>query len=95
MENEEQKRILENILSDFNAIVTKSMTELSNGSDHFTLSRGAWTVSLDIEGYINRLNEAKERAEIMSGIISESVEKWHEKLGNRKEQDNEVDGNEE
>lgn len=81
--DEEQKKILDKILADFQAIGTKAMMELTNGSGQFTITRGAWTVSLDVEEYMNHLNESRKRAEVMSGIISEAAKKWHEKLKGR------------
>lgn len=78
--DEEQKQILEKILSDFHDIGTKAMMELSNGSGQFTITRGAWTVSLDVEGYINQLNESRERVEKLGGIVDEASRKWREHL---------------
>ena len=90
--DEEQKKILDSILDDFNAIGAKAMMELSNGSGQFTITKGAWTVSLDVEGYVNQVNESRKRTEVMSGIISNAAKKWHEKLKG-KEQNNELERN--
>ena len=78
--DEEQKQILEKILEDFNAIGSKAMMELSNGSGQFTITRGAWTVSLDVEGYMEHLNETRERVEKLGGIVEEASRKWREHL---------------
>lgn len=78
--DEEQKQILEKILADFQDIGTKAMMELSNGSGQFTIQRGAWTVSLDVEAYMNHLNESRERVEKLSGIVDEVSRKWREHL---------------
>lgn len=51
--DEEQKKILDQILADFNDIEARAMMELANGSDKFTLTKGAWTVSLDVEGNVS------------------------------------------
>ena len=48
--DEEQKKILDQILADFNYLEARAMMELANGSDKFTLTKGPWTVSLDVEG---------------------------------------------
>ena len=60
--DEEQKKILDKIIADFHAIGTKAMMELTNGSGQFTITRGAWTVSLDVEEYMNNLNESRKRS---------------------------------
>ena len=60
--DEEQKKILDKIIADFHAIGTKAMMELTNGSGQFTITRGAWTVSLDVEEYMNHLNESRKMA---------------------------------
>ena len=78
--DEEQKQILDNILADFNAIGTKAMMELSNGNGQFTIARGAWTVSLDVEGYLNHQNESKDRVEALGKIVNELSERWHEQI---------------
>ena len=78
--DEEQKKILEKILADFQDIGTKAMMELSNGSGQFTITRGAWTVSLDVESYMNHLNESRERVEKLFGIVDEASRKWREHL---------------
>ena len=78
--DEEQKQSLDKILQDFNDIGTKAMMELSNGSGQFTIQRGAWTVSLDVEAYINHLNESRERVAKLSGIVDEVSRKWRERL---------------
>ena len=78
--DEEQKQILEKILQDFHDIGTKAMMELTNGSGQFTITRGAWTVSLDVEGYMNHLSETRERVEKLSGIVDEVSRKWREHL---------------
>lgn len=75
--DEERKQILDKILADFNAIGTKAMMELSNGSGSFTIKRGAWTVSLDVEGYMEHLNECCDR---MEKIVDEASRKWREHL---------------
>ena len=78
--DEEQKQILDNILEDFNAIGTKAMMELSNGNGRFAITKGAWTVSLDVEGYLNHLNESKDRAETLGKIVNKLSEQWHERI---------------
>lgn len=78
--DEAQKQILEKILADFHAIGSKAMMELSNGSGQFTIKRGAWTVSLDVEGYMEQLNESSERVEKLGGIVEEASRKWREHL---------------
>jgi len=78
--DEEQKKILDKILADFQAIGSKAMMELSNGSGQFTIQRGAWTVSLDVEGYMNHLRESRGRVEKLGGIVDEVSRKWRERL---------------
>lgn len=89
--DEEQKKIFDQILADFNAIGAKAMMELSNGSGQFTITRGAWTVSLDVEEYMNHLNESRERVEKLCGIVDKASRKWREHL----EQIKKVKGDEE
>ena len=53
--DEDQKKILDQILADFNYIEARAMMELANGADKFTLTKGPWTVSLDVEGHVSEV----------------------------------------
>ncbi len=105
MDNDEEmkKQLFQAIVESFNKIGTMAMNQLANGNDGFTLTSGPWTVTLDLERFLEDVKEQRggedgETESIpldkMGEIIARLVKPWHENL-KKKRGKNELEGNQE
>ena len=84
-----KQQLFQAIVESFNKIGMMAMNQLANGNDGFTLTNGPWTVTLDLEHFLEGVNErcvgeSGETESIplnkMGEIIGRLVKPWHEKL---------------
>lgn len=98
-EEELKKQLFNSIVDSFNKVGMMAMNQLANGNDGFTISNGPWTVTLDLEGFLERGGKAEEshsQQEISQAkkaeIIERLVKPWHDNLRKtRKENNNEME----
>ena len=88
-DEEMKKQLFQALVESFNKIGMMAMNQLANGNDGFTLTNGPWTVTLDLEHFLEGVNErcvgeSGETESIplnkMGEIIGRLVKPWHEKL---------------
>ena len=98
MDNDEEmkKQLFQAIVDSFNKIGMMAMNKLANGGDGFTLTNGPWTVTLDLCGFLDRVNEqsggecgeTESRNALpstkMGEIIGKLVKPWHENLNRQR-----------
>ena len=99
-DEEAKKQLFQAIVESFNKIGTMAMNQLANGNDGFTLTSGPWTVTLDLEHFLESVKEQRDGEDgaaesippdKMGEIIGRLVKPWHEKLRSRKGQNNELE----
>lgn len=99
-EEELKKQLFNSIVDSFNKVGMMAMNQLANGNDGFTISNGPWTVTLDVEGFLEHgekvLENARPKDEISQAkkveIIERLVKPWHDNLRKtRKENNNEME----
>ncbi len=91
MDNDEEmkKQLFQALVESFNKIGMMAMNQLANGNDGFTLTNGPWTVTLDLEHFLEGVNERcggedgeteSFQPDKMGEIIDRLVKPWHENL---------------
>lgn len=86
-----KQQLFQAIVESFNKIGMMAMNQLANGNDGFTLTNGPWTVTLDLQTFLENANKIQDkvddqpaaRAETLQDIVNEKAKIWHERLKSR------------
>ena len=90
-DEEMKQQLFQAIVESFNKIGMMAMNQLANGNDGFTLTNGPWTVTLDLQTFLENANKIQDkvdnqpaaRAKTLQDIVNEKAKIWHERLKSR------------